>query len=163
MKARLLLISLLALGVAPSCVLTQDCSLAGCGGALLRIFVEGPDRAALDDASYEIVVDLDGVTYTGECVVPQPGTTPCAAFEGEGPRLVEATVLSTGTISILVRDQEDAGPRPSEVSLLVTAEGTTVADEQWSPSYETTYPNGEECGPACTSAEARTVVVPPGG
>lgn len=129
------------------------CTDIGCYESL-TVIIEGPDGAALPDSTYEIVLELDGSTYVTACGQPSPGEYFCEPVEGVGPHELAAQYTTSGIISLEVIDDT-----PDEVSLSVIAGDAPLLDESWSVEYETSTPNGQDCGPVCRSADPLRAVI----
>lgn len=154
MSLRLLLAVLCAptLALAAACD-PESCTLIGCDDSLM-VIIEGPDGSALPDSTYEIVLELDGSTYVTACGQPSSGEYFCEPVEGMGSHQLEVLYTPSGIISIEVTNDT-----PDEVSLSVTAGDAPLLDESWVVQYETSAPNGEDCGPVCRSADPLRAVI----
>lgn len=131
----------------------ESCTLIGCSDSLL-IIIEGPDGGALPDSTYEIVLELDGSTYATACGQPTEGEHYCEPVEGAGTHQLAARYNPSGTISIEVTNDT-----PDDVSLSVVAGDAPLVDQTWAVEYETSAPNGEDCGPVCRSADPLRAVI----
>jgi len=157
MIARLFVTSLSVaiLALAGACE-PNTCTAAGCG-PLLSFTIEGPGGVALPEASYDITVDLDGSVHTITCSTVGGNVPACGNAVGEGPlRLSGDLVINRGTLDFTVYEDDPSDLTIAQVSVMVTSDGATVADEDWAPVYETHTPNfnqdGEPCGGDCTNA-----------
>ena len=99
--------------------------------------------------AYTITVVADGATITcsGTLPLPSDGSFPCDADD-----------VGVGTSgSALSEDQHEVTSlfftsSPTEVSVSIDRDGSTVAEGDFSPTYEISQPNGEDCPPTCSYA-----------
>ncbi|HET7274637.1 MAG TPA: hypothetical protein VFI91_05630 [Longimicrobiaceae bacterium] len=101
---------------------------------------------------------------------PPPPSTVCTLIGCENGLAVEIAGERTGAVDVTVetagqdaRTFECADPNqpcrnffggfmPSEVTVTVRASDGSVSTESFTPTYETTYPNGPDCPPGCEQA-----------
>jgi len=158
MKPALLAAACLGLVVVPfaACDDSLQCTLAGCQSTL-ELRIEVADGGRLPDASYEIVVELDGIPYVTACGQPQPGMFACEPVEGPAAFVVEANPYTDGSaIGLTVWADEGEGDGPQRVRLTVVSGDAPLVDTTTEPTYETRFPNGEACGPSCVQGEQIT-------
>jgi hypothetical protein len=146
----------LALVAAPlACDDTTSCTLQGCGSTL-ELFIEVAGGGELPDASYEVVLELDGETYVTACGRPEPDMFVCEPVEGTGSFEVDASPFTDRTaISLHVMADEGEGEGPEVVHLTVVSGDAPLIDRTMEPLYSTVFPNGEGCG-SCVTAEPIT-------
>lgn len=117
-------------------------------GLLLRF--EGPGQTAPPPATYEIVLEVDGDTYSMACGVPDGATAfSCEAAEGTGDHRIEHDLDSDapGPLSIRITHADGADRfGPEEVRVQVVSGDAPLVDATFEPSYERDEPNGEGCG-----------------
>ena len=138
----------------PGCGL-QSCTDVGCGPALSVEFVGGQWEAG----EYEITVVADGVTTT--CTATLPLTSCESAVSCDRPDR-GFWVMHSGCALEPAEQRLDGlewtGEGPAQVSVEVRRDGALLSTESVAPSYRTSYPNGEECGPACQHADQTLTV-----
>ncbi|MEM7155134.1 MAG: hypothetical protein AAF799_19965 [Myxococcota bacterium] len=164
MKLRTLaLLSAVPLLGALACEQVLSCTDAGCG-TLLSISIEGPARD-LAAAVYDLELIVDGETLDASCELVD-GDFACDPFDNPNPTGLRAEGVrgENDARFILIRtsfDDHEEDERPSTLQLSVWRDGDLVAERMLEPTYETYYPNGEQCGPECERTEELMPVVVP--
>lgn len=139
------LLSPLALA-APGCdTISHSCTTIGCADTLgVRVAAA---HGALPPGTYDVTVELDGARAKVECFVESPPVnSSCSAIENA------AVFLSTQAIVGVSGDlQLDLAvlATPSSVVVTVERDGSAVASQTLAPTYQTSRPNGPDCGPIC--------------
>jgi len=122
------------------------CTLIGCGESLAIVISHG-DGGDLEGGEYIVEVRFDGeVADTLTCV--PGGTNECDATPGAG--------ILTGTMDATSIDLSygDSGDElPGAIQITVSFAGETLGAQSFEPSWSVDYPNGEECEPACWTAD----------
>ncbi len=148
---RLAIASFLLSAPCLACDDAQTCTLADCsnGGA---ITVETADDSPLPEAMIEITLELGVDTWSITC---SPGEDGC---EREGPQETPLDVVvwrgtpgvaTGGTVEF---SSGGRGDLPATYALRVNLGGDQVLEEAGTFEYETSAPNGPDCGPICDHA-----------
>jgi hypothetical protein len=135
------------------CVLGQTscpggmCTAMGCGNSM-EIVISHGDGGDLDGGEYVVEVDIDGVGSETLTCVPG-GTSECDGTPGLGLVFgyMEASAIY---VSYAVSDGEEP---PDSVQVAVTFGGEPLGSLSVQPSWSAGYPNGEDCEPACWTAD----------
>lgn len=143
MKIAFLVGCLLALATSSGCVGTQECTEVGCGDA--GAYVADVPRG-VDDVAVEVCrnADCDSATVS-------IASDPSGAYLDALPAVLVLTPKENGA-SVEVRLMQSGKMLDGDVfSVRVTDAhtGAVIAEEKHAVSYETSYPNGADCGPAC--------------
>jgi len=145
MNLRTLPIVVLPLAL-PACE-GQDCTLAGCSNGAFISIRTADDTIPLEGA-IDIVLDLDGEVWEISCPSKDAG---CEAVVDEETRLsIWPHRAQTGMAIEISADAR--GDMPRTFLLQVSVDGAQVIDEAGELDYETTAPNGRECGPICINS-----------
>lgn len=122
------------------------CTLVGC----VSTFELELDRGAWPDGAYEITLSLSGSDDV-TCAFELP-----LSDEAGCDRL---NVGLDGDTLLVWRSLDTGEPNAPTVEVRLTQDGDELLDDTvdatWDEPY---YPNGEECGPACTSGSAAVVI-----
>jgi hypothetical protein len=143
------LIALGLLAALPACEAFVSCTEVGCSSGL---FVALTHDEPLPTGTYELTVDTDADTYacTLEVVADADtcGDQPTCTTGCDELYAVSYATQDGYTTELTLFDEQ---PEQARLTLVDDA-GDTWLDASVSPAYDTYYPNGEQCGGACTSA-----------
>ncbi len=139
----LLALGLFSLTLVPGCTdgPPKACTLIGCAQAL-EIRLGDMVRTA---GTYVLVARMDRETATCSLSVPADEPSVC---QGTKDRAEVSVVKnpSGGADAIWVQSAQQS------VELTIERDGTRVAHHAMTPSYKRSRPNGNGCGPVCSSA-----------
>ena len=144
----------LALLLAPlllACGKTEDtaaCTEIGCQDGL---FIE-LNRLTWEPGVWTVSLTSDGVNTTCTATIPLDSTTP-SSCDRTGYQLTTAGSsldVSEQAITDLYIPSIDI----AQVTIIVEHDGVEVFSDSVQPSYQTSQPNGPDCEPTCTSANA---------
>lgn len=153
---------------------TVSASLVGCDESLactlafypagLRLRFTGPEGADLPAATYEIVLTVDGATYSLACGAPEaPDMFVCEPVEGSGDHRIETRAEFPGGFEVSIwRPEGNDSLGPAKVDLQVVSGDAPLVDATFTPTYERDEPNGDGCGQVDHEVE-EVVVIDPGG
>lgn len=128
------------------CDALNACNDGGCGPTLDVTLTS----AAWTPGEYTVeLVPEDPGRKTVRCTLTLPLSEAAGGADCSGPGMV----FGMDELSLWYWD---SGPVPAQLS--VTRDGETLFDERINPSYEESFPYGEDCG-GCESAEL-TVTLP---
>ncbi|MBI4954183.1 MAG: hypothetical protein HY908_19320 [Myxococcales bacterium] len=157
--ARALALAALApLALLPSCDLMRSCTEMGCGAAF-RVELAPALAGAAD---YRIDVTADGVLTSCTVTLPFASCTGApACVPPESAFLVERSGCALPASEHQITGVLWPASGPTTVTVEVRRNGTLLATGTYTPTYRSSEPNGPDCGPVCTEAEApATLVVP---
>jgi hypothetical protein len=155
---------LVALGIAIACAVqsgcsTKECSLIGCGPPFEVAFASSGGQ--YPPGTYSVAVTADGTS--GNCVVTLPFASCQTAPACMGTR--DWDVIDSGCA---LPPDEDAisgivfgAARPINIEVVVSRDGKQLADGNFTPSYQSSQPNGPGCGDTCYGASTATVALWP--
>jgi len=165
LERKVMILALLGSGglLSSTCVTTKACTEVGCNDQFSAT-IEAP-LASLPPGMHRLEVIADGTTLTCTFSVP---LEPPASGGWPDPVCSAGLSLSVGPAVMCTTFETDAikgqrcDPIPDRVSehLYFSATPTQVAVTQWAgdtmifqqtatPTYQVSYPNGPDCGPAC--------------
>jgi hypothetical protein len=126
-----------------------NCTEVGCsGGIAMKLLPSTP----LTEGSYELILDGDsGFTETCAFTLTEDEE---ACGESTPPCLVDIecpTLTSTRGDDFSVEPSMHFDTLDAEVTITLALNGVEVHSVVLEPEYETFSPNGERCGPTCTS------------
>ena len=152
-RAPLSLALVALLGLVPGGLVTascdsQTCTLVGCSDGLTLEFDESVPR------DYTVTVTVDGTTETADCTAATLGDDTADASTGL-PALETSIGCGTNMLTF--------GFSPTQLSVVITFPDGAKTTVDAKPAYEETYPNGEDCEPACRQATYEIDIHPPGG
>ncbi len=128
------------------------CTEMGCGDSL-QILISMDDQGAFDEGTYQVEFFLEeGVADTLSCDTSDD--TGCHMLDGEFAGYFEGNVLQV-TYNVAWGEEP-----PSSFSMNVTFDGQELGSADFSPEWNTFYPNGEECDEyPCHQAPEETVEI----
>ncbi len=128
----------------------QSCTEIGCSDGLTVVV---PSDAEWPAGDYRFVVDVEGTTTTCSGSLPLP---PCETRAITCDR--EGVVQITESGCALSAEQHAFGElhflqgTPSSVRVEIYHQDRAVAQQSFTPTYQTVQPNGPGCGPICEQA-----------
>jgi hypothetical protein len=138
---------------------TKECTLIGCGPRFEVRFM--PAAGKWSAGTYTVAVTADGTA--GSCVATLPFPSCQVAPECTGSR--DWYLLDSGCA--LAPDQHGISglvfgmSTPANVAVVVTRDGQQLADGVFTPTYESSQPNGPGCGDTCFGAMAGVMAIQP--
>ena len=159
-RARRLGVILLATsGIAlPGC-LTRECgAVEPLQGLDVEMTVAG---GPLQPGAYTIVVDADTLEVTAESTLAADGSSsghPVEVVDGSMHLDVDAGVWATaGSARVGYRE----GGGPASITITVEEGGTVLGTQRYTPSYATTWVNGDGCPPPSIAAQDTLTLTAP--
>ncbi len=129
------------------------CTLIGCMDGLSVDFT----RTTWPDGSYSVAVSLDGkpaATCTAKLPFEPSGSS--------GKCDVSTLILGTSGQALPASLQAITGLRisgtPAHVQIALRRDGVLELSAEVTPTYQTSNPNGPNCGPTCTQASAKLTI-----
>jgi hypothetical protein len=136
------------------------CTQRGCGSAFEVTFRPTGNQWAA--GTYSIAVIADGTSGTCDVTLPFASCT-STSTTCQGTRDWYASqsgcALPAGQHAINGIVFSEA--RPITVDIVVSRDGRQLAAETFTPTYETSQPNGPGCSPTCIGAPAATLAIQP--
>jgi hypothetical protein len=110
---------------------------------------------------YTIAVTADGTSGACDMTLPFPSCASPTICQGARDwRAIESGCA-------LPAEQHAIGGivfgevRPVSVEVVVTRDGQQLAKETFTPTYQTSQPNGPDCSPTCIGAPAAALAIQP--
>ena len=133
-----------------------SCTMLGCPAEFQVNFA----RQAWAAGSYRIVTTIDG--FESSCDVTLPFAdcqTECqlSASPGRGDVFLLQSGCALGSSEHRLDGVLLSEIQPKEVGVEVLFEGTSLGKASFTPTYERSVPNGEECEPVCMTAPSETL------
>jgi hypothetical protein len=164
---RVVLLLMLTLTLAASgCTFTQSCTAIGCGDALTLEM--RPAGGGFPDGAYTLTLETRAGLRTCRFVmpdsVPQLGALGSVDCDPGASAWVEQATDCTETRSGNATSEScrpvpgrfalhaQLQDTPDVVSVRVERDGLALLDSTLTPTYETSQPNGPDCGPVCHQA-----------
>jgi hypothetical protein len=127
----------------------KSCTAIGCASGFS---ITALASEALRDGDYELELTLDEAVVT--CAHPAVVSGPQQTGTCNGRNVRSSVVIHNGgavggVANAFVIDINDT---PSLVLVRVLHDGETIGETGYEPAYQTSMPNGPECGPTCTTA-----------
>lgn len=123
----------------------MECTSLGCVDGFRVDFMP---NAGWPEGNYEFVLELDGETTTcsGSLPLPTCGETGALTCTPASDRLL---IFESGC-ALAAEAHGFAGfqvnpPNAAAVSLTISRDGAVLVEHSWTPTYETSQPNGPEC------------------
>jgi hypothetical protein len=154
-----LLFTLGLLGM-PACVSSHSCTEVGCADGATIILKTPDDTWA--EAQYRLTIVVDNATYV--CSLQSPYITEsihrveCDATLGALSLVWRAVTVCEEPVQDRFTLEAALPGTPKEVHVTFTRDDATLLDQSVPLSYETTRPNGPECGPICQQARVELTV-----
>lgn len=155
--------SLVVLGIAVACAVQSGCSkactLIGCGPPFEITFA--PSGGQWLSGTYSVAVTADSTA--GSCVVTLPFASCQTAPSCMGTR--DWDVIDSGCA--LTPDKHSisgivfTATTPMNIEVVVSRDGRQLADGTFTPSYQSSQPNGPGCGDTCYGAPAASLALQP--
>ena len=139
--------------VCGGCDDTIDCTNAGCVDGF-RIAVSESPANPLPAGEYEVELSLDGTKVLCRATVPSHSPFAC---DGTAAQLspIKPMLPERPTTGFSIQVTET----PATASVIVRHDDAVLTQQSFSPSYQRSAPNGEECGPICRSAAGQVLTL----
>ncbi len=130
----------------------ESCTVLGCGPAL-SVELGGGQQ---EPGEYEITITADGVETTCSATLPFASCELAVSCDRSDPGfsvLHSGCALGTDEHRLDGIEWYGAAAGPEQISVEVRLDGTLIGSGSGAPAYDTFYPNGEDCGPACQQTD----------
>jgi len=129
----------------------QSCTAIGCGGGV-TFKLGKPADAFSSGLPLTIKVCIDASPCSEVTIDAKAGSPPtCAAVDASSSAFASCSVAADGSVEVLlmpVEIKEPTGSHEAHATIRDAADAV-VLDKTAPISITLSYPNGEECGPAC--------------
>jgi len=122
------------------------CTAIGCDDGLTIQF------SVSEPGAYLFNIVADGATISCSATLPFPDCSSPGSTCGDPRVQLAASGCALAPAEHSLEGLFMSGMVPESVSVLATRDGVEIASQTFTPAYQTTAPNGEECGPICTNA-----------
>jgi len=151
-----------ALALLPNCgdALEETCTLMGCATAF-QVSFAGDAKTA---GAYEITVTADGQKTTCTVTLPLPMPRSNCANAVSCDQSKPDFYVATSGCALGDTEHQISGivfptASPAQIDVQVYRGATEVGSGSYQPTYTTSYPNGERCGPTCKQADAESLTL----
>jgi hypothetical protein len=127
-----------------------SCTEIGCSSYFRAEFSRS---GSWDSGRWEVTFRADGTTL-GSCEIELPAASGNDEGDCTGDLLLRLRSDGEAIESATVRRQALSDQTPSEITVLLERDGQQVAQQTFSPTFESVQPNGPGCPPVCEQAEA---------
>lgn len=129
---------------------SQACTLIGCGSSFQIEF----ERPAWPAGDYKVTLVADGETIECSATFPLQCDGPPACPESSKVVLGLSGCALAPSQQSLTHVEFMQGSTPKSVEVTVHQDDALLGEAAYSPEYSDSHPNGPDCDPKCTSAEA---------
>lgn len=140
--------------IAGAAWIPAGCNFPSCTeiGCLSHFRADFSRSGSWESGRWEVTFRADGTTL-GSCEVELPASSQNVEGDCTGDLLLRLGSDGQAIESATSRRQEFSDQTPSDITVRLERNGQPVAQQTFSPEFESVRPNGPGCPPVCEQAE----------